>query len=115
MILFNKVKAVTKQAADTTAKQAKLAKFRMNLMTLQTEKSRFLQTIGSRLYFMYAQSKSIDTPLLLEQIQDELHQIERIDIRMEEIEENIAELQSKDAELEIKDVTAPDDLHTETK
>jgi len=102
---LQKVKSATKQAADTTAKQAKIAKFRMNLMTLTTEKSRYLQTIGIRVYSMYIQSKKLDQGNLLEQVKDDLGNIERIDARIEEIEENIAELQSKEAELEVKDVT----------
>lgn len=102
---FQKVKSATKQAADTTAKQAKIAKFRMNLMTLQTEKSRYLQTIGIRVYSMYSQSKKLDQGNLLSEVKDDLGNIERIDARIVEIEENIAELQSKEAELEVKDVT----------
>jgi hypothetical protein len=102
---FQKVKSATKQAADTTAKQAKIAKFRMNLMTLQTEKSRYLQTIGIRVYSMYSQSKKLDQGNLLGEVKDDLGNIERIDARIGEIEENIAELQSKEAELEVKDVT----------
>jgi hypothetical protein len=102
---FQKVKSATKQAADTTAKQAKIAKFRMNLMTLQTEKSRYLQTVGIRVYTMYLNIKSLDGARLFEDVKDDLGNIERIDVRMQDIEENIAELQSKQAELEIKDVT----------
>jgi hypothetical protein len=102
---FQKVKTSAKQAADTTAKQAKIAKFRMNLMTLHTEKSRYLQTIGVRVYSMYSQTKTLDPGRLFDEVKDDLGNIERIDIRVQEIEENIAELKSKDAELEIKDVT----------
>jgi len=102
---FKKVKAVTKQAADMTAKQAKIAKLRMNVMTLQTEKGRFLQTMGIRLQSMYSQTGTINAASLLEQVKGELGNIERINQSLAEIEENIAELQSKEAELEVKDVT----------
>ncbi|PWU01953.1 MAG: hypothetical protein C5B53_02265 [Candidatus Melainabacteria bacterium] len=104
---FQKVKSATKQAADNTAKQAKIAKYRMNLMTLQTEKSRFLQTVGIRVYTMFLQNSRILGDQLFDQVKDDLGNIERIDVRMQELEENIAELKSKDAELEIKDVTSP--------
>lgn len=102
---FQKVKSATKQAADTTAKQAKIAKFRMNLMTLQSEKSRYLQTIGIRVYSMYTQTQKLDQGNLLGEVKDDLGNIERIDARIAELEENIAELKSKEAELEVKDVT----------
>src|SRR6516164_9158277 len=112
--IFNKVKTVTKQAADTTAKQAKIAKFRMNLMTLQTEKSRLLQTIGARVHYMYSEKKALDAGELIEQIKDELGNIERIDIRVQEIEQQIAELQAKDANIEVTDVTGSADTQAQT-
>jgi hypothetical protein len=102
---FQKVKSATKQAADNTAKQAKIAKYRMNLMTLQTEKSRYLQTVGIRVYTMFLQNRRILGDQLFDQVKDDLGNIERIDVRMQELDENIAELKSKEAELEIKDVT----------
>lgn len=77
----------------------------MNLMTLQTEKSRYLQTVGIRVYSMYLNKKSLDASRLFDEVKDDLGNIERIDLRMQEIEENIAELQSKQAEIEVKDVT----------
>lgn len=76
-------------------------------MTLQTEKSRFLQTVGIRVYTMFLQNSRILGDQLFDQVKDDLGNIERIDVRMQELEENIAELKSKDAELEIKDVTSP--------
>lgn len=103
--ILEKVKSVTKQAADTTAKQAKIARFRMNLITMQTEKGRSLQTIGSRLYAMYAQSRTLEPTALLEQINEELGNIERIDTRMQELDESISKLQLKDAALEVHDIT----------
>jgi len=102
---FQKVKSATTQAADNTAKQAKIAKYRMNLMTLQTEKSRYLQTVGIRVYTMFLQNRRILGDQLFDQVKDDLGNIERIDVRMQELDENIAELKSKEAELEIKDVT----------
>jgi hypothetical protein len=103
--IFNKVKSVTKQAANTTAKQAKLAKYRLNLMTLQTEKGRFLQTIGIQVHSMYSRTKTLDPDILLEQITTELGNIERIDRKSSEIEEQIAELQARDLNVEVRDIT----------
>jgi hypothetical protein len=112
---FQRVKSATKQAADTTAKQAKIAKYRMNMMTLQTEKSRYLQTVGIRVYTMFLENRRILGDQLFDQVKDDLGNIERIDVRMQELEENIAELKSKEAELEIKDVTAPKEDSKEQK
>ncbi len=58
--LFSKVKAATKQAADATAKHAKLARLRINLMTLHSERNRYLQNIGSQLFSFYKQGKKFD-------------------------------------------------------
>jgi hypothetical protein len=112
---FNKVKTATKQAATTTAKQAKIAKYRMNLMTLQTEKSRYLQTVGIRVYTMFLQNRRILADQLFDQVKDDLGNIERIDEHMQELEENIAELKSKEAELEVKDVTSEPETEGEPK
>jgi len=101
--IVNKVKLVTKNAADTTARQAKIAKLRMNLLTLQTEKSRHLQAVGIRAYALYTTDGKIDSQKFTEQIGDELSQIERIDKRVFEIEEQIGELQVP--HIEVKDVT----------
>jgi hypothetical protein len=103
--IFNKVKSVTKQAADTTAKQAKIAKVKMNLMTLQTEKSRHLQTVGIRTYSIYSQHQKIDGQALFEQIKEEFLQIDRIDGRIKELEAQIAEIHASGAQVDVADIT----------
>jgi hypothetical protein len=103
--LFNKVKSATKHAADSTARQAKIAKLKMNLMTIQTEKSRHLQTIGIRTYEMYLRTKKLDGDGLLEQVRDELGQMSRIDAKIKELEEEIAQIQASAASVEVSDVT----------
>jgi len=103
--LFNKVKSATKHAADSTARQAKIAKLKMNLMTIQTEKSRHLQTIGIRTYEMYLQKKKLEGDGLLEQVRDELGQMSRIDAKIHELEEEIAQIQASAANVEVSDVT----------
>ena len=104
--IFNKVKTVTKKAADSTAKQAKVAKLKMNTMTLQTEKSRHLQTIGARTYAIYLEKHQLDGQSLLDQIKEEFEQVERIDRKILEIEEQIADIQT--AHVEVSDVTEED-------
>jgi hypothetical protein len=101
--IFNKVKTVTKKAADGAGKQAKVAKLKMNTMTLQTEKSRHLQTIGARTYSIYLEKHELDGQSLFEQIKEEFDQVERIDRKILEIEEQIAEIQA--AHVEVSDVT----------
>jgi hypothetical protein len=106
--LFSKVKSVTKQAADTTARQAKLAKLKMNLLTLQTEKSRHYQTIGIRTHDMYGRLQRIDGQVLLDQVQEDLAQLARIDQRVLELEEEVAAVQASANQVEVADVTERD-------
>jgi seryl-tRNA synthetase len=103
--LINKVKSVTKQAADTTARQAKIVKLRMNLTTLQTEKSRHLQTIGIRVQEMYTSIQKLDGDSLYEKVKDELAQLSRIDTKIGELEAEIAQIQASANAVEVSDVT----------
>jgi len=103
--LVNKVKSVTKHAADTTGRQVKKVKLQTNIMTLNTEKSRHLTTIGTRAFALFAENNGIDGKALLEKVRDEIAQIERIDSRVREIESEIADLNANTQHVDVEDVT----------
>jgi hypothetical protein len=106
--LFNKVKTVTKNAADTTGRQVKKVKLQTNIMTLNTEKSRHLTSIGTRTYALFSESGGIDGKALLDKIRDDIAQIERIDSRVREIESEIADLSASTQHVDVEDVTEKD-------
>jgi len=103
--LLNKVKAGTKQAADTMGKAAKVTKLKMDLMTLSGERNRHLATIGSVVHSLYIEKHSLDSNELIGRLRSEFDQIERIDARVKEIETEIAELHALTATVtEVKEV-----------
>ncbi len=104
--LFNKVKSVTKQAADTTGRQVKKVKLQTNIMTLTTEKTRHLSTIGTRAYALFTETNTIDGKELLNRIRDEIAQIERIESKVREIESEIADLAAATQHVDVEDVTS---------
>ncbi len=106
--IFNKVKEATKQAADQTNRAAKAAKLKMNVMSLTSEKTQHLQTIGQRTYTLFVENSTIDGRVLQEKIQEELTQIARIDGRIRELEAEIADIQANTQHVDITDVTAED-------
>ncbi len=106
--IFNKVKEATKQAADQTNRAAKAAKLKMNVMSLTSEKTQHLQTIGQRTYTLFVENSIIDGRVLQEKIQEELTQIARIDGRIRELEAEIADIQANTQHVDITDVTAED-------
>lgn len=111
--IISKFKKSTKQAADQMGKAAKIARLKMDIMTLSGERTKHLQTIGSRSYELYQENKQINSDQLLEQIKGEIDQIERIDKRSVEMESEIAELQAQvDAgdESEETEVTDADEV-----
>ena len=104
--IFDKVKSVTKQAADQTGKYAKIAKLKTNVMTLNSEKGRHLSTIGLRAYTLFAENSKIDGVVLHEKVRDEIAQIERIEARIREIEAEVADLQAAAGQhVDVTDVT----------
>jgi len=104
--LFNKVKTATKQAGEQAVVLAKIGKLKTNVMTLNTERTRHLQTIGLRAYTIYIENNNtIDGSLLRSRITDEIAQIERIDQRIREIESEIADLQASTQHVDVTDVT----------
>jgi hypothetical protein len=98
---FSKVKDVAKDAADKTGKQAKIAKLKINIKTLDMEKNRHFQTIGLRTFILWTESRSLDG--LVDRVHDELTQIDRAEARIKELEEEIAEIQA--GSLDVNDVT----------
>jgi len=106
--IFNKVKEATKQAADQTNRAAKAAKLKMNVMSLTSEKTQHLQTIGQRTYTLFVENSTIDGRVLQEKIHEELTQIARIDGRIRELESEIADIQSNTQHIDITDVTTDD-------
>jgi len=103
--IFNKVKEATKQAADQTNRAAKAAKLKMTVMSLTSEKTQHLQTIGQRTYTLFFENSTIDGRVLQEKIQEELTQIARISTRIAELEAEIADIQSNTQHVDISDVT----------
>lgn len=101
--LINKVKEVTKQAVDGTARQAKLARLRLNLMTLHTERNRHLQNIGGSLFASYKQNKTFDQAWLYAELQNEFSAVEQLDRQADAIE---VQIRAHEVEaVEVKDVT----------
>lgn len=98
---FSKVKDVAKDAADKTGKQAKIAKLKINIKTLDMEKNRHFQTIGLRTFILWTESRSLDG--LVDRVHDELTQIDRAEARIKELEEEIAEIHA--GSLDVNDVT----------
>ncbi|MCC6978430.1 MAG: hypothetical protein IT343_08915 [Candidatus Melainabacteria bacterium] len=98
---FSKVKDAAKDAADKTGKQAKIAKLRINIKTLDMEKNRHFQTIGLRTFILWTESRSLDG--LVDRVHDELTQIERAEARIKELEEEISEIHA--GSVDVSDVT----------
>jgi len=92
--LISKFKQSTKQAADQMGKATKIARLKMDIMTLAGEKTRYLQTIGERTYELFSESSDLDGSALKEKIRNELNQIERIEGRVRDLENQIADLQA---------------------
>src|SRR5271168_4569775 len=102
--LINKVKSATKQAADQTSKLARVAKLKTQVYSLNSEKSKLLNTIGLRAYIMFAEENSMDGAALKERIKDEIAQIKRIEGRIAELNSEIADLQSNTGSVDVEDV-----------
>ena len=103
--IFNKFKTSTKQAADQMGRAAKVAKLKMEIMTLTGERSRHLQTIGTKAYDLFTETSGLPGDNLLERVRSEIVQIERIDVKSKEIENQILDLQALIQSVEVQDVT----------
>jgi hypothetical protein len=103
--LINMFKNSTKQAADQMGKTAKIAKLKMDIMTLVGEKARHLQAIGQKTYKLYSDTKALNGEMLMERVHEELIQVERIEVRISELENEIKDLQALIQQVEVTDVT----------
>src|SRR5437868_10679350 len=103
--LINKFKSSTKNAADQMSRTAKIAKIKMDIMTLHSERAKQLQTIGDRTYNLYRDKNGIDGNILVERIRHEITQIERIDGRVRDMENQITELHAMAPSSEVVDAT----------
>src|SRR5579864_941523 len=95
--ILSKVKSATKQAADATVRQAKIARLRLDLMALHGEKGKHLQSIGNYLYTLYKEKASFDNTSIFTPLISELASIESIERRIEAIEAQIEDLQKNAA------------------
>jgi len=102
--IFNKVKAVTKLAADATTKQAKLAGLRIRIMTLHAEKNQHLQNIGSWIYSGHKQGKEFDQSTFSIDLKNDIEAIDGIDRQVEAIEAQIQAQEEADS-VSVKDIT----------
>ncbi len=93
--LINKFKASTKQAADQMSKAARVARIKMDIMTLTGERRKELQEIGASAHELYKSAQKIDGSSLVRTVADNLSNIERIDKRVEELEGEIKDLQQQ--------------------
>lgn len=105
---INKFKERSKQAADQMGKAAKIAKLKMDIMTLTGERGRYLQYVGNKAYTLFCETHGLNEEALLDRVRGDLTHIERIDQRMAEIEEQVKDLQAIIQNVEITDVTNPD-------
>lgn len=112
---FDKLKSAASKVADQTKQAAKIGKLKMNVVSLNSEKNKHLQTIGLRVYTLLEENNAIDGNVLKEKIKDEINQISRIDEKIKEIEEEIADLQANTQHVDVDDVTHDEDDEEEHK
>lgn len=110
---LDKVKSATKSAADKTGKAAKVYKLKMDVVTLNSEKNKHLQTIGLRVFTLYNENNAIEGNILKEKVKDEISQIIRIDERIKELEAEISDIQSGTEHVDVTDVTDDNDEEVE--
>jgi hypothetical protein len=111
--IINKFKSSTKQAADQMQRAAKVAKLKMDIISLNGERQKFLQTIGDRTFNLYKEASFIDGSVLIERIRNDFSQIERIDGRIKDMDNQIQELQAMGAGADIVDATDVMDVSAE--
>lgn len=77
----------------------------MDVVTLNSEKNKHLQTIGLRVFTLYNENNAIEGNVLKEKVKDEISQIIRIDERIKELEAEIADIQQGTEHVDVTDVT----------
>lgn len=113
--LFDKAKNIGKQISDQTGRAARTGKLKMNVVSLNSEKNKHLQTIGLRVYTLYKENNAVDGNVLKEKVKEEINQITRIDEKIQEIEAEIADLQSDSQHVDVTDVTEGDEEETKSE
>lgn len=108
--MISKFKSSTKQAADQMQRAAKIAKLKMDIMTLCGEKSRHLQVVGEKVYQLFSETSTLDGPTLLERVRQDFNQIDRVEGRTRELESQIADLQAVVPEADVTDATDVKDV-----
>ena len=103
--IINKFKSSTKQAADQMGKATKIARIKMDIMTLAGERTRYCQTIGERVYALFSESAGLAEAVLRERVRHEFTQIERIDGRVRDLENQIADLQAMVQDTDVAEAT----------
>jgi|SRR5215470_9569371 len=108
--IISKFKASTKQAADQMSKAAKVARLKMDIMSLVGEKTRHLQNIGTKTYELFSETSGLDGSLLSERVRQDFTQVQRIEGRIRELESEIADLQAMVQSPEPSDVAEADSV-----
>lgn len=100
---FDKVKSYTKQAADQTGRAAKIAKIKMNMVSLNSEKDRHLKAIGQNVFSMVSETGGLDPEALRVACRDNVMQINQLNEKIQELENEIAAIQAGSTDSEVGD------------
>jgi hypothetical protein len=98
---FDKVKSYTKQAADQTSRAAKIAKIKMNMVSLNSEKDRNLKSIGLNVFTMVSSTGGLDPEALRLACRDNVMQINQLNEKIQELENEIAGIQAASTDTEV--------------
>lgn len=98
---FDKVKSYTKQAADQTSRAAKVAKIKMNMVSLNSEKDKHLKAIGQQVFSMVSESGGLDPEALRVNCRDNVMQIQQLNEKIQELENEIAAIQAGSTDSEV--------------
>ncbi len=98
---FDKVKSYTKQAADQTGRAAKVAKIKMNMVSLNSEKDKHLKAIGQQVFSMVSESGGLDPEALRVNCRDNVMQIQQLNEKIQELENEIAAIQAGSTDSEV--------------
>lgn len=98
---FDKVKSYTKQAADQTSRAAKVAKIKMNMVSINSEKDRHLKSIGLNVFSMVSETGGLDPEALRLACRDNVMQINQLNEKIQELENEIAAIQATSTDSEV--------------
>jgi len=100
---FDKVKSYTKQAADQTSRAAKIAKIKMNMVSLNSEKDKHLKAIGNNVFSMVSETGGLDPEALRVACRDSVMQINQLNDKIQELENEIAAIHANSTDSEVGD------------